>query len=358
MEMAQEFLNQNSGLTVDDPPSPPVIPQWVPEEQRIYRPVPAHLARKQRSAPVPLSALLNLQHGTAVAAALRTAGVEGAAGAGGRPSTQQGGALNEEAKQLSEHTVKMQRRFEAWEAARPAHSREWVRTVLVRDVRRASLRTRMVHQLQMDVDETTWSAHLAARHRHRIGGGGGGSSGDISNGGDSVGGGNIGGSSGAGGGSSGGSGGGGGGGSTAGGGSGGGSAVPARIREVTVFSTEARHKIKLPLYTCGDCQAGQDMVSPSALLHGFWPSTPTLPSFWIDVQLLELYSEFSFREGVGATGAQSGILGWRLHIRCAVTRVVWRVTPHAVRPSPHAGLSPLAPALPHARLLAPVACLR
>jgi hypothetical protein len=161
-------------------------------------------------------------------------------------------------KKTSQYSKKMEKQFKAWGDRREEDRRQWVATTMARNAGYVMRRNRNLRELQRDVNDTTWSAHLASHHAHN--------------------------------------------------GAGGGAADAQRSTEqppgvtlgITVFSMEARHKIKLSSFTCSCCSCA--VVKPVALLHGYWPSTPTNPTWWIDVQLLELYTALGHRQGVGATG--------------------------------------------------------
>jgi hypothetical protein len=211
----------------------------------IPRPMPAHFARVLSNGAFKVGPqLLNMRKGSRVAAALRAAGVD----------QRHGNKADDEAeRQQRSYAERMDQRFKAWEAQRLANREEWVRTALARDARDAMQRNSMLANLQQAVRDTAWDAHCALKHQAGSGGGG--------------------------------------------------SNVPRYADyTITVFTMDARHDITIPLYTCEDCEGGLYTVWPSAMLHGFWPSSPALPSYWIDVRLLEQRGEFAFREGVGCNG--------------------------------------------------------
>jgi hypothetical protein len=128
-----------------------------------------------------------------------------------------------------------------------------VRIALASDTRCATQQEPAASSLQQAVHDTTWDAHCALKHQT---------------------------------------------------GSGGGDSSGPRCADyaITVFTMDARHNITIPLYTCQDCGGGQYVVWPSAMLHDFWPSSPALLSYWIDVRILEQHNEFAFREDVRSNG--------------------------------------------------------
>jgi hypothetical protein len=73
-------------------------------------------------------------------------------------------------------------------------------------------------------------------------------------------------------------------------------------RPVTIFSHRSRHAIKVPLYRCLTCGA---QFEPTAADFGYWPSTPTYPSIWFDMEVVEDWQHLAQVVGVSATGISS-----------------------------------------------------
>jgi hypothetical protein len=70
-------------------------------------------------------------------------------------------------------------------------------------------------------------------------------------------------------------------------------------RDITVFSHRSRHCIKLPQWRCMTCK---QCFEPAAEDFGYWPSTPTMPDVWFDMEVVEDYHDQSKSEGLSATG--------------------------------------------------------
>jgi hypothetical protein len=282
----KEFLEQLAFVGEIELPSSPDSP--LAERQRglpaIPLPPPAHLTRQHTAG---LGINTNLERGTEVAAALRQERVAGGWLTREEHAEQQKAATEQEERNTKLHIH--------WAELRAMHRRQYLGTAMLRPALRAVRRNNMLTVLLQEVNETTVLAHCAEHIRGSDGGGGG-----ISNTGDA----HM-------------------------RNSDGGIAAPhrdggieqqpqqqpqaghshvlapqlakAQERTVTVFSQEARHKITFDTYSCSACARGKE-VWPTPLLHGFWQSTPVNPTVWFDVELLELYTQLAFRQGVGATG--------------------------------------------------------
>lgn len=73
--------------------------------------------------------------------------------------------------------------------------------------------------------------------------------------------------------------------------------------EVTYYGMDSVFQLSLPKWTCTCCS---NTFTPHALDYGCFPSTPTTPHVWYDLQVLRLYRKPGLSEGLSATG--KGIL--------------------------------------------------
>jgi hypothetical protein len=145
----------------------------------------------------------------------------------------------------------MEDRFWQWELQGESLRAQWLRTAFAREISVAAQRNSNVSRLQEVVADSAWSEHLAFHHQ-RSGGRG--------------------------------------------------SPAPSAMYVFTVFGDDTRHQVPIPIYSFGDCNTRAHTVWPNALLHNLIPSSPTRPTYWIDVRLLQRYKAFGLREGVGVAG--------------------------------------------------------
>ena len=69
--------------------------------------------------------------------------------------------------------------------------------------------------------------------------------------------------------------------------------------EVTYVGLECTFLLSMPKWACSCC--GQSFT-PHALDFGCFPSTPTTPHVWYDLQVLWMYQNSGLLEGLSATG--------------------------------------------------------
>jgi hypothetical protein len=70
--------------------------------------------------------------------------------------------------------------------------------------------------------------------------------------------------------------------------------------EVTYVGLSCVFQLKLPKICCGE------MSTPHALQFGCFPSTPTTPHLWYDLDVLSMYMKLGLGDGLSGTGEWRG----------------------------------------------------